>query len=279
MKLRQILQTAVDDELISKNPCRSVPTPRPVRGERKALSLEEASRLRSCLLREPMGAQVACVLLMLDCGMRKGEALGLTWEAFDEQAGTLSITQQYTGDKRLRAPKSRSSTRTVCLTRTARDFLVRWRGVQAAELGNLAIRQGGETPIVHSVSVSREGGAKLPAVNHMDDRNFSRWFRDFAVDHGFGTYRTITKTFVRDGVAHVRGKDYVGLCPHALRHTQATLLISEGADVKTVQSRLGHSSPDVTLSIYSHVVASKDREAADEFESLLSKVGKSNSQQ
>ncbi|MFR7750729.1 MAG: tyrosine-type recombinase/integrase [Collinsella sp.] len=36
--------------------------------------------------------------------------------------------------------------------------------------------------------------------------------------------------------------------PHALRHTQATLLIGEGADVKTVQARLGHASPSTTLS-------------------------------
>ena len=89
------------------------------------------------------------------------------------------------------------------------------------------------------------------------------------MDHGFGSYTNVKGTFVRDGKRCVRGTGYVGLVPHALRHTQATLLIGDGADVKTVQARLGHASPSTTLAIYSHAIEANDRKAADAFSRLL----------
>jgi integrase len=44
----------------------------------------------------------------------------------------------------------------------------------------------------------------------------------------------------------------VGLHPHALRHTAASLAIEMGADVLMVQRMLGHASPAITLGIYAH---------------------------
>jgi integrase len=49
---------------------------------------------------------------------------------------------------------------------------------------------------------------------------------------------------------------------HQLRHFAATQLISRGTDVATVSKRLGHSNTSVTLDIYTHVIADRDREAA-----------------
>ena len=50
---------------------------------------------------------------------------------------------------------------------------------------------------------------------------------------------------------------------HDLRHTHATLLLSEGVHPKVVQERLGHSSIAVTLDVYSHVVDGLQEEAAE----------------
>lgn len=42
----------------------------------------------------------------------------------------------------------------------------------------------------------------------------------------------------------------VGLTPHDLRHTAASLAIRAGANVKAVQGMLGHASAAMTLDIY-----------------------------
>lgn len=47
------------------------------------------------------------------------------------------------------------------------------------------------------------------------------------------------------------------------------MLISNGADIKTVQNRLGHSTAALTMDIYAHAIEQNDREAADEIGELL----------
>ena len=41
---------------------------------------------------------------------------------------------------------------------------------------------------------------------------------------------------------------------HSLRHTNASLLISQGVDVRTVASLLGHAQASTTLDIYAHTI-------------------------
>ena len=58
---------------------------------------------------------------------------------------------------------------------------------------------------------------------------------------------------------------------HGLRHTNATLLIAGGVPLKTVSSRLGHSSISTTGNIYAHAIRSADEAAADTLEDILGK--------
>lgn len=55
-------------------------------------------------------------------------------------------------------------------------------------------------------------------------------------------------------------------CPrvrfHDLRHVLATTLLSQGYDLAVVAGRLGHSSPVVTMRVYAHALASRDRQAS-----------------
>lgn len=44
-----------------------------------------------------------------------------------------------------------------------------------------------------------------------------------------------------------------GLTPHKLRHTAASLAIASGANVKDVQTMLGHKSAAMTLDVYGHL--------------------------
>ena len=59
------------------------------------------------------------------------------------------------------------------------------------------------------------------------------------------------RTRVWDKVTVEAGLD--GITPHALRHTCASLMRAAGADVKQIQAQLGHRSPVVTLSVYTHL--------------------------
>ena len=58
---------------------------------------------------------------------------------------------------------------------------------------------------------------------------------------------------------------------HSLRHTNATLLIRQGVNVRTVAGRLGHSLTSTTLNIYSHELQSADAAAADSLAEIFNK--------
>ena len=59
---------------------------------------------------------------------------------------------------------------------------------------------------------------------------------------------------------------------HSLRHFAATQLIAAGVDIRTVSGRLGHSTPNVTLAIYSHSVSERDQDAAAIIGGVISKA-------
>ena len=64
--------------------------------------------------------------------------------------------------------------------------------------------------------------------------------------------------------------------PHALRHTFATLLLSNGTDIKTVSKLLGHADVSTTYNTYIHVIKSQERKAVDSIPDLT--VKKENSE-
>ena len=55
---------------------------------------------------------------------------------------------------------------------------------------------------------------------------------------------------------------------HSLRHTHATLLIQNGANIKDVQNRLGHASVETTLDTYTHSTEDSSKNTVDLFEKL-----------
>ena len=56
---------------------------------------------------------------------------------------------------------------------------------------------------------------------------------------------------------------------HGLRHTSATLMISQNVDIRTVSNRLGHAQTSTTLDIYSHALQKMDEQASSALDTLL----------
>jgi integrase len=56
---------------------------------------------------------------------------------------------------------------------------------------------------------------------------------------------------------------------HDLRHSYASLLLSQGENIKYIQTQLGHSSPMVTLNVYAHLLKDSNQEAACRLENAI----------
>jgi integrase len=56
---------------------------------------------------------------------------------------------------------------------------------------------------------------------------------------------------------------------HDLRHSVATLLLSQGIHPKIVSERLGHSRVSITLDLYSHVTPTMQQQAAETLDRIL----------
>ena len=301
-KFRQILQEAVEDGFIERNPCRKISVPRPEGKEREPLSLEEAARFLTCLEDAELDSNIVAAYLMLMTGMRLGEALGLTWKYVSFSPAQIYIFQQYSSDRKLRSPKSKKSKRHIGIEPDTAKHLSIWKTVQAKQLAAMGIEQTPDTPVVSRIveadEAAREATGNSLMAAFTDPHNFSKWFRDFCVDNEFGHYESIVDVYkvrVREGrrwkthqmsideyrslkesgakveyinsISHKTG--YTGLSPHRLRHTHATLLIGAGVDLKTVQTRLGHAHSATTFDIYTHAIAARDAEAAAIFNGAI----------
>ncbi|HEY6117303.1 MAG TPA: tyrosine-type recombinase/integrase, partial [Candidatus Dormibacteraeota bacterium] len=68
---------------------------------------------------------------------------------------------------------------------------------------------------------------------------------------------------VFDPAVKAAGLAGMGITPHKLRHTAASLAIAAGADVKVVQLMLGHKDASMTLNVYGHLFPDRLDEVAD----------------
>ncbi len=79
--------------------------------------------------------------------------------------------------------------------------------------------------------------------------------------HPNAPYQELQKLLARSGLPKVS--------LHSLRHTNATLLIRQGTDVRTVSGRLGHSQTSTTLNIYAESLQIADKAASESLADTL----------
>jgi len=235
--LRKALKQAVLDGLIPRNVCEAVKPPKAERKEIKPLDREQAK----ALLEAASGDRLeALYILAVHTGMREGELLGLKWEDVDLESGVLRLRRTLVreggkvtlGD--LKTPKSRRSVR---LTHAAAEALRSQLELQLEEMVRLgSLYQPG------GLVFATESGT---LINPSNLRN-----------------RSFKPLLKRAGLPD--------LCFHDLRHTCATLLLSQGTHPKLVQELLGHATIAMTLDTYSHFLPSMGDQTVRAMEAALS---------
>ncbi|MBM7606025.1 integrase [Metabacillus crassostreae] len=180
------------------------------------------------------------IFIAITTGMRQGEVLGLRWEDVDLENKVISVQQQLkkkaTRDANGRYElsnilKTPTSYRTISIDDRTVEELKKHKAKKNQEKGIVgeAYKQYN---LVHSTST---GNFILPS-----NLNSVYW-------------RAIEKAEVKR------------ISFHSLRHTHATILLKQGAHPKVVQERLGHSSIEITLDTYSHVIPGLQKAAAEKF--------------
>jgi integrase len=228
--LRSAFREAVERRIIARNPMHGVHPPRRSRRPMQALSPSEARDLLDAARDDDLEA---LYVLAITTGLRQGELLGLTWRDVDLRHARVSVQRtlvRLRGRWIVAEPKSIRSCRTVALGQRAVAALSAQRRKQLEQ---------------HRQAASVWGAGDLV-------------FTDAAGRPLLGahvTERCLKPLLRRAGLPVVRF--------HDLRHTSATLLLSEGVHPKIVSEMLGHSSIELTLDTYSHVLPDmQDRVAA-----------------
>jgi len=225
-------------QLIAINPARSVKAPgREVYAQKFYTEVQITALLQALAHESPRFR--AMVLLALSTGIRRGELVALEWGHIDFQVHTIRICQAaelITGNpQRLKATKTHGSLRTVVVPEITQAALREWQQLQ----GNERLQAG--TLWQHSAFIFTQ-----PLGHWVRADEVSKQFRKFLKRH-----RLPILPF------------------HGLRHTVATLLIAQGLPVRTVANVLGHTQTSTTLNIYSHVLESSTRHAAEIMDELL----------
>lgn len=197
--------------------------------------------------------------MALFLGCRKGELLALQWQDIDFEKSTVSITKS-TGyvNKQIitKEPKNKTSVRVISIPPMILSMLQEYRKEQMAE----AFRLG----------TAWEG--KRSAKEYDQNYLFTQW--NGLQMHPSTPYHVFKKIISRYNAALAEGETPLPSIPlHGLRHTSATLLISQNVDVRTVSGRLGHAQTSTTMNIYAHSLKKSDEMAAEKLENLLFKKG------
>ena len=239
--IRAMLHRAVYWQLLFSNPCERVQPPKSKKPKRRYYDDEQCKVLLSNLNELSVDdiKYKTAITLTLFTGVRLGELMGLEWSDIDFTNGIVSINKssQYLSDKGVftKTPKTESSIREVAIP----DFVVSlleeyrlWYEMQKSIYGELWTNSD-------RLFVQSDGKPMHPST-------ISKWFVKFVKEIGLPVINF-----------------------HGLRHTNATLLISQNIDVAVVAARLGHAQITTTFNFYVHPIISHNKSAGNVLQNLL----------
>lgn len=283
--VNSVFKYAFDMEVIESNPCDRVRAPkRPSKDELHYFTVEQVNMFfealkgtYACVVpghksRHPKSGKVFEVKaynqyttipfqwrvyfdLCVFGSFRRGELIGLKWIDIDWENKTVSIrraTSMIKGGQIDKTPKTKSGIRTVSLPETSINLLHDWYVMQkelSFTLGTLWEGERGRSFDNNYIFINLENGKQM----HIQTPTHK--------------FPEIIKMY-NDTCENEEDKlPLIHL--HDLRHTSATIMISNGVDISTVSHRLGHAHTSVTLDVYSHWMQNKDVEASDMLENLI----------
>jgi integrase len=235
--LRAALSQAEDWELVDRNVAKLVKLPRAQKYRPTVLSPEQA---KAFLLFSANHPQEALFSVALSLGLRRGEIIGLRWQDVDFTVGSLRVTHSLERVKgkglQLGDPKSAKAQRVLRLPLVCVQALTRQKEKQrvAREWCGAGWKEAG---FVFTTSVGTP----------MQPEMLTREFKAAIAAAGLPDMRL-----------------------HDLRHSCATLLLAQGVHPKLVQETLGHSTYQLTMDTYSHMIPQLRNEVADRMDQILS---------
>lgn len=248
---------AFRDETISINPMFKVERPEQGKDEKavteadKALFEDELLHVLDCVALEPLKWQ-AFLHLAADTGCRRGELCGLQWSDINLDKGIVNIKRnlQYSKEKKVDdsskkltvvydgvyyvSPKG-GKLRTVDIGKDTVAILTAYK----ASLTKADDEEETEDEAVINLNEYRKKKEKKPLPKWV----FTKDGEDAPM---FPT--SPTRYFSSFGERY----NIPGFHPHLLRHTSASLSLTNGSDAKSVADRLGHKDASILLKVYAH---------------------------
>ena len=224
--IHSALKYAVKTDMLVQNVADKVDRPKKNSFQPVFLSAEEMQKMFKAL----RGTKLELpVLVAAFYGFRRGEVLGLKWDAIDFERGTISVIRTVTTitldgkqtEIEQQSAKTKSSLRTLPLIGSFREYFLQVK--EAQELNKQVCGNCYNHEYDGFVFVD-ELGERMRA-NYLTSA-----FPKFLEDHGLRRMRF-----------------------HDLRHSCASLLLANGVPLKHIQEWLGHSDFTTTANIYAHL--------------------------
>lgn len=211
--LSAVMKLAIEEEKISENPAIGISVPNYKRQEKEIWTDEELKRFIATAVHDRL---YPMFLLMVVCGLRRGEVLGLRKCDCDLDKDVIRVRQQVVtinNKPTITTLKTEASYRDIPISNEVVSAILRkWIEEDAVDC-ELMFHTKNSTPIA--------------------PRNFARSYK---------------KLVQKAGIKY--------LSPHSLRHSFCTDLCMSGADQKTNQALMGYSDPSVILKVYAHATKS-----------------------
>ena len=246
--LHPVLEMAVDDDIIRRNPVKSVwgdygREPE----EKKALTVAQQKRLMEFVKSDTTyNAYCPMLTVMLGTGVRCGELVGLTWDDVDMEKKEIHIRRTLVykdyGDGlklHVSTPKTKSGIRTIPMSDGVYNAFA-----QQKELNSLLGKDKNRFEVEglqDFVFITRNGRPLLMC-----------------------SVNKILSNIVKAVNAQGQEETFPDISAHTMRHTFCTRMAENGMDIKVLQYLMGHANINITMQVYNHIADSSriERELA-----------------